>query len=327
MSGLIQGRLEGRALTPAEMAVAKSFGNRADDDGSNAYPSIALVAWSVRKTPRTVQRIIRRLERLGVLVLEHEGGGRGNTNRYVVYPDAVRYMQRPCTCSRSTHRPYCLALQNDGSELTEDQFDAADFDARMTPLGHHLTKGDTTVRDSERVTSTTGKGDIPVPNPDTHDTKGCHDSVTQLKAEPSTEPPKETSTIRSAIRSLRGDTTDPIVITNPTQPDPTAVHSEWWSMLTEVFYPCPENQQTRWRRLIRDKAADHPPEEIRRRAIAIATAWGPEALTINSLYEHWEWAGSPLATSHVPTATLQQAARRAARRAALEAYDQKELPQ
>ena len=59
----------------------------ADDDGDNAWPSVATLASKTQTSDRTVQRGIERLEREGCLEV-HRGAGRGGTHRYRVLMDA-----------------------------------------------------------------------------------------------------------------------------------------------------------------------------------------------------------------------------------------------
>ena len=58
----------------------------ADDDGDNAWPSIATLADKATVSERTVQRRIQKLEELGCLTV-HRGAGRHGTHRYRVRMD------------------------------------------------------------------------------------------------------------------------------------------------------------------------------------------------------------------------------------------------
>lgn len=66
----------------------------ADDDGDNAWPSVATLARKTQTADRTVQRGIERLEREGCVEVDR-GAGRGGTHRYRVLMDARAAGQVP----------------------------------------------------------------------------------------------------------------------------------------------------------------------------------------------------------------------------------------
>ncbi|AEH08772.1 hypothetical protein FsymDg_1287 [Candidatus Protofrankia datiscae] len=66
-----------------ERLVLLAIADTADDDGGNAWPSVATLAHKTRLAPRTVQRVIRRLVAGGHLLVE-TAAGRGGANRYTV---------------------------------------------------------------------------------------------------------------------------------------------------------------------------------------------------------------------------------------------------
>ncbi len=59
---------------PTTKSVAVALADHASQDGSKAFPSIRLIADKCEISPRTVQRALRRLEEMGVLVVVKEGG-------------------------------------------------------------------------------------------------------------------------------------------------------------------------------------------------------------------------------------------------------------
>lgn len=65
-----------------ELLVLLAIADNADDTGANAYPSTDTLARKTRLDTRTVQRVVRRLEDHGHVVV-HRGGGRA-ANRYSV---------------------------------------------------------------------------------------------------------------------------------------------------------------------------------------------------------------------------------------------------
>ena len=75
-----------------------------------------------------------------------------------------------------------------------------------------------------------------------------------------------------------------------------AKRDEWWDTLTELLgKPTPNQTKLQGRLVARVKADGLPPEEILVRAERLASAWGPEKLTLASLEKHWERWGVPLA--------------------------------
>lgn len=64
------------------------FAEHAGADGLS-FPSVDLVAAEVQCSPRTVQRVIRRFEDLGLLQMYRKANGRGYPTCYRVVPDAI----------------------------------------------------------------------------------------------------------------------------------------------------------------------------------------------------------------------------------------------
>jgi len=92
----------------------------------------------------------------------------------------------------------------------------------------------------------------------------------------------------------------------------------WWDAIEFALgYPIPAHQRSRVGRLAR-RAQDTGimPSQIIQAAAVIADAWGLEAVTINALHEHLEWALAPLRVlSDVDLADFRQNRERAARKA------------
>lgn len=59
---------------PTTKSVAVALADHASQDGSKAFPSVKLLADKCEVSPRTIQRALRRLEAMGVLVIVREGG-------------------------------------------------------------------------------------------------------------------------------------------------------------------------------------------------------------------------------------------------------------
>jgi hypothetical protein len=66
-----------------ELLLLLAIADHADDHGGNAWPSIATLAAKTRLDPRTVRRVITRLEAAGHLVVTRRAG-RSQTNRYAL---------------------------------------------------------------------------------------------------------------------------------------------------------------------------------------------------------------------------------------------------
>lgn len=77
--GLVWDRAD---LSQSETLVLLAIADRADEHG-RCWPSIEGIAERARVTPRSVQRIMRELEARGFVEID-QGGGRGNTNHYLI---------------------------------------------------------------------------------------------------------------------------------------------------------------------------------------------------------------------------------------------------
>jgi hypothetical protein len=70
-------------LDPPEKIVLLAMADHADHEGRHVFPSVDLISWKTGYSPRQVQRIIRDLEKFGLLIrMGDAAGGRGVTNRY-----------------------------------------------------------------------------------------------------------------------------------------------------------------------------------------------------------------------------------------------------
>lgn len=88
MSVKILGEIWELELEPVAKLVALAFGDHADHEGENVYPSLGLVAWKTGLHIRTVREHCSRLRELGLLVVREEGrtGPDGGTlpTRYAI---------------------------------------------------------------------------------------------------------------------------------------------------------------------------------------------------------------------------------------------------
>jgi hypothetical protein len=80
----------------SELLVLLTIADHADDNGENAYPGIARIAYRCRLSERRVQQIIKSLEVRGLLMVEKQAGGRidlrsdRRPNRYTLNLDGVK---------------------------------------------------------------------------------------------------------------------------------------------------------------------------------------------------------------------------------------------
>lgn len=77
--------------TGNDRLVLFAIADEADDDGTNAYPSVDRIASKARINKRTTLRCLSRLEEMGALIVHRpEKRGRGYFNTYVVIMDAPK---------------------------------------------------------------------------------------------------------------------------------------------------------------------------------------------------------------------------------------------
>ena len=119
------------------------------------------------------------------------------------------------------------------------------------------------------------------------------------------ELPMNIGVSREARQGVAGDDTPPVAgdatelypsLTTPTEPDVSKPRTPQWQTLVELFgNPTPQLKfiHKRFSGMLERKG--HSPDEIKIRAERLASAWGPETLTLPSLEKHWERWGVPLA--------------------------------
>lgn len=83
MSGLLAGKVWHSNLHPDLKPLAAALADIARDDGTKIFPSVALMAWLVGRSPRSVQQNLSRLRDLGILIVV--GGGRGGRYKSTEY--------------------------------------------------------------------------------------------------------------------------------------------------------------------------------------------------------------------------------------------------
>lgn len=78
MSVKLMGQVWELRLSPGQMLVALALADHGADDGSRIFPSLGRVAWKCGYSERQVRRVVRELEKAGIVVKVAEPcGGRG----------------------------------------------------------------------------------------------------------------------------------------------------------------------------------------------------------------------------------------------------------
>jgi len=152
---------------PKRKAVAVALADHASHDGTKVFPAIALIARKVEFSERTVQRTLRDLEALGVLIVVSEGGaGPKSTREWAFDMDLLRRLASgESVIPKKGDSPSPLEAGN-----------VPDKGDRETPL-----KGDSlSPLEAVRVTNETAKGDNRASKGDTPVTR----TVTNHQLEP-----------------------------------------------------------------------------------------------------------------------------------------------
>ncbi len=124
-----------RGLTSTDKNVLMALADHAHADGSKSYPGVDRLAYYAEKEPRSIKRILRKLEGMGLIVpTAHQEGGRGHATEYQVTPEA-------------------------GPTLSFDEWKAA----RKGDTGDTDSVETTEIAVSERVTPVVTKGDAGQP--------------------------------------------------------------------------------------------------------------------------------------------------------------------
>ena len=142
MSALLMGLVWGIELTPAEQTIMLALADHGKDDGTDIYPSVAMLAWKSGRGERQVQRLLRDLERKRLIIaVAHAQGGRGHATRYEMHLE-----------NGTAKSPFKREELND-EPVTGDISDHKRVTFPTEPV-----KGD--ISDHKRVTFPTIKGDI-----------------------------------------------------------------------------------------------------------------------------------------------------------------------
>lgn len=109
MSFVWQAFPAGGSLLLLELALA----DYASDDGERIYPSVATLASKVHLSERSIQYLLRKLEKMGWLEVASRGGGRSRTCRYRI---PVVKLQRLHPLADQPRKPRPVTAQRNGQK-------------------------------------------------------------------------------------------------------------------------------------------------------------------------------------------------------------------
>lgn len=136
--------------------VLLAFAHHADPKMGISYPSLDRVAWEVGVTKRQVQRIVKQLVKGDILrPAGSTAGGRGHTTRYAVHPEKAP--QKPAFSIRGDME---VSTKGDISNSVPRKDDISASPLPAEKDGIQVSPFAAT--ETERVTPSTGKGDIQV---------------------------------------------------------------------------------------------------------------------------------------------------------------------
>ncbi len=253
MSGKLIGKIWGLKISPTAKYILVCIAEHANENGTDAFPSIRRIAWETGLNDRTVQRGLGRLKKLGVLeVQEHGGPGKG-PNRYVIRLDKAGKQERFVPLREGGHKHH----PSPHSTVTaQDRDDAAPpYDGRDTGVAP-LWEGPVPAQSHEDAGV--------VPPPYRHSATTCTGTAPgEPYREPSIQPPQEPSN-----RDLFCSRDSSVSLTLPAKTRPIAV-SKPRRISAEPIIPSAEQQWQEWDRLrseyeakSRSKSATLTPEPI-----------------------------------------------------------------
>ncbi len=126
---------EHSAAKGTERLLLLAIADAADDTGRNAFPSIDTLARKIVMSPRTVQRLIAKLEAAGLIEVSRHAGGR-DSNRYRIVmpePDIGAGSARNQADSQQPHES--SAQSTGGDKMSPRQ--TVTPDTAMSPQGCH----------------------------------------------------------------------------------------------------------------------------------------------------------------------------------------------
>lgn len=141
-------RVWGLNLDHASKLILMALSSHAHNDGTSAYPSVALLAWKTGYSDRQIQRTLRGLERLGIIEpIANQRGGRSSIEYYIHIEMGE---QRP------PFKPAKRPTSADGRSEKLSPIQSENGFVDVTPGVTFTTKG---------VTSTPSRGDAVPPEP------------------------------------------------------------------------------------------------------------------------------------------------------------------
>jgi DNA-binding transcriptional ArsR family regulator len=125
---------EHSAAKGTERLLLLAIADAADDTGRNAFPSVDTLARKIVMSPRTVQRLVAKLEAGGLIEVERQLGGR-DSNRYrIVMPEPQ--IGAGTVATRDPHEPHESSAESTGGDkLSPRQIDTPDI--ATSPLRRH----------------------------------------------------------------------------------------------------------------------------------------------------------------------------------------------
>ena len=137
MSVKIMGGIWELDLPRGEALVLLALADHADHLGNSVYPSVGLVAWKTGLSERHTQRLMRGLEKKGLLVrVRFREGGRGHTTHYRIDLEKAR--------RKSAYEP-----QKGDADDTHSEKRVTSTTERVTPVS---VKGDTAMSPEPSLT-------------------------------------------------------------------------------------------------------------------------------------------------------------------------------
>jgi hypothetical protein len=93
-------------LRPAVKAVLQTLAWYADPNGRNTYPSVGTISSRTDFKRRTVQKVLRELEAIGIILATSSRlGGRSHSTRYEINMGKLQELKETANCKNSSGRP------------------------------------------------------------------------------------------------------------------------------------------------------------------------------------------------------------------------------
>jgi len=117
MSGKIMGKVWDLDLPHNQLLVLLALADHADHEGNNVYPSLGLIAWKTGYSEQQVRRVLRSLEKIGILQTVERKPGK--VTRYRIIIEAgIQKLPRVITPSKMSALPKSHPLHYEGEKVT-----------------------------------------------------------------------------------------------------------------------------------------------------------------------------------------------------------------